>query len=150
MKIKSLLAAVAAIFLFTSCGSLKNMENSTDFGNGSAAGTVLKALATQYISNGSIDFANVQNILNVASLANSLTSLKSESNQAKIDFSSGLMSTNNMVNQSNVSGIVSGLTGLSQLNLAGITNAMQKGTASAADANKLKSQLEGVLSLLKK
>ncbi len=152
--LKSLVAAAVAILMFTSCGALKSFTNNTDYQNGSTTGTVLAALAAQYLSQGKIDMTNVQNILNVATLASSLSSLKSGSTQASTDFGTGLMASNTKVTNNNLGNVLTGLTALSNLNLGGITNSLQN-TATATktetqqSASKVSSALEGILSLLK-
>lgn len=147
--LKAIAAALAAMMMFTSCGALKKVSDSVDFTNGSKAGTVLAALATQYFTTGKIDFSNVQNILNVVTLANTLSSLKSDSNQAQVDFGNGLMSTNNMVNNNNLGAVLGGLSGLANLNMDSISNSLQKGTQTT-ETQSLTNQLTGLLGLLKK
>ncbi len=151
MNIKSIIAAAASVLLLSSCSLFqKSSSNSLDFTNGRQAGTVLSSLASQYLSSGKLDLSNVQNILSLATLANSLSSLRSESNQSQLDFGKGLMAGNPNINQNNLSGVVSGLSALGNMNLDKVSDSLQKGTASTQTVSSVSSQLESVLSLLKK
>lgn len=151
MKIKSIIAAAVSVLLLSSCSLFqKSASSSPDFTNGRQAGAVLTSLASQYLSTGKLDLSNVQNILSLATLANSLSSLRSESNQSQLDFGKGLMAGNSNINQNNLSGVVSGLSALSSMNLDKVSDSLQKGTASAQTVSSVSSQLESVLSLLKK
>lgn len=148
MKTKTLIAAFASVLLLCSCGAAKKTTDMTDYNNGSAAGTVLISMANQYLADGKVDFANVKNILNLSTLANCLVSLKSESNQAQIDFGDGLMSTNANVTKENRADVLQALTDVSQMDLAKITNTLQRNGKSESSAQ-LSSALESVLKLLR-
>ena len=152
MKLKSFIAVVLASLLFTSCGSMSKLLSSTDFTNGSAAGSVIRKLFSEFTNVGSIDFSKAQNILNVASLASSLTSLKGDvSNQTVSDFTQGLIKgSSNLVNTNNSSDVMGILSGLSNLNLSGATNSIETGKTTSTDAASLISGISGLMSLLKK
>ena len=50
--------------------------------NGQAAGAALKALYTQYKADGKIDLSNINNIMNLAALANNVKDLKGKTNKS--------------------------------------------------------------------
>ena len=153
MKFKAVFAVLLSVLMLTSCGSSSKLVNSTDFSNGSIAGSVLSKFFTEYSNTGSIDFSKAQNILNVSSLVSALTSLKGDlSNQTTKDYSSGLISgSSNLVNNGNVSGVLSALTSLGNFDFTKATNDMQRGRASTSgNVADLTSGIVNILSLLKK
>lgn len=156
MKIRNILSVVLVAVAFSSCSSMSKVFNpskssgSMDFANGSTAGSVLYKLAQQFTQTGSVDFTKAQNILNVATLANSLVSLKSGMNQSAEDFAGGIIAgSNNLVNSSNVKKVVDGLTKVSELDLSKVTDSMEKGRTQVEDVLKFKDGLEKVLNLFK-
>lgn len=153
MKLKSFIAVILAALLLSSCGSLSKLAGSTDFTNGSSAGSVISKLFNEFIGSGSIDFNKAQNILNLVTLANSITSLKGDvSNQTTQDFTKGLIQgSQNLVNNTNSSGVMDLLSSLSNMNMSGAAASLEKGnTASNANVSGIVSGLNGIMSLLKK
>ena len=156
MKIKNILSVILVAAIMASCSSISKVfnpaksSNSMDFANGSTAGSVLCKLAQQFTQTGSVDFTKAQNILNVATLANSLVSLKSGMNQAAEDFAGGMIAgSNNLVNSSNVKKVVDGLTKVSEMDLSKVTDSLEKGRAQVDEVVKFKDGLEKVLKLFK-
>ena len=82
-------------------------------------------------------------------LSDALSSLKSDSDQAKEDFGKGLMVTAPVVNDNNVGKVVDALSLLSNMDLQKITDSMQKGK-SGIDSSLLSAGMESVLKLLGK
>lgn len=149
MKLKSIFSILFVALVLSSCGSASKLAQSLDYKNGSKAGTVLTALATQYLTTGKLDLNNAQNILNLMTLSDALSSLKSDSDQAKEDFGKGLMVTAPVVNDNNVGKVVDALSLLSNMDLQKITDSMQKGK-SGIDSSLLSAGMESVLKLLGK
>lgn len=152
---KHVLFLAAFVSVLTSCSAFSKLtkasKDSMDFANGSTAGVVLGKLYDQFANGGSIDFSKAQNVLNIATLTNSLVSLKSGSLQAAEDFAGGLVSgSNSLVNSSNVKKVMGGLTDISEMNLDKVTDALEKGKSQVADVMKFKDGLESVLGLFKK
>ena len=72
--------------------------------DGKAAGVALRALFTQYKADGKFDMGNLNNLLNLTSLANNIQGLKGQTNKGAFykDFASGLvMGSNNLVTEQN-------------------------------------------------
>lgn len=153
MKIKAILAVLLSALILSSCGSSSKLMDSTDFSNGSIAGSVLSKFFTEYSQTGSIDFSKAQNILNVSSLVPALSSLKGDvSNQTSKDYSNGLISgSTNLVNNSNVQGVLNALITLGNFDFTKATNDMQRGkTSTSSNVADLTSGVINILSLLKK
>ena len=55
MKLKSIFSILFVALVLSSCGSTSKLAQSLDYKNGSKAGTVLTALATQYLTTGKLD-----------------------------------------------------------------------------------------------
>lgn len=93
--------------------------------NGQTAGVALKALYTQYKADGKLDMGNLNNLLNLTSLANSIKDLKGQSSKGAFykDFVKGLISgSNNLVSSSNSTSVMNGLTNLvNNVDLSGLT-----------------------------
>ena len=153
MKFKAVVVILLSALMLTSCGSTAKLMDSTDFSNGSLAGSVLSKFFTEYSNTGGIDFSKAQNILNVSSLVSALTSLKGDvSNQTVKDYSGGLISgSSNLVNNANVSGVLNALTTLGNFDFTKATNDMQRGkTSTSGNVADLTSGIVNILSLLKK
>jgi hypothetical protein len=94
--------------------------------NGKAAGAALKDLYTQYKTDKKLDMSNLNNIMNLATLASNIKGLKDVSNKSAFykDFLSGLIKgSDNLVNESNGSTIMQGLTNLvKSTDLSGLTD----------------------------
>lgn len=153
MKLKTFFAVILSALMLTSCSSLSKLAGNTDFLNGSTTGSVIANLAGQYLTTGKIDFSNPQTLLNIASLAGSLTSLKggNAGNDIISNFTQGLVSgSKNLVNQSNSSSVLSGLTSLANMDLGKVSTALQQGNTTLAEYGQVKDQLTNIVSLFKK
>ena len=182
MKIKSIIAAFAAVIITaTSCGVLGTTSRSqaattapaattaTTQQTGSSVGLALASLYAQYKIDGKVDMSNVNNILNLATLASNLKILKggaAASSSFVEQFASGLISgSKNLVNKNNSAKVIDNLVALSGINLNSITSAassISNSTAQTAGAaldkiNTASSQvtsavstLNSIFSLLKK
>ena len=93
--------------------------------DGKAAGVALRALFTQYKADGKFDMGNLNNLLNLTSLANNIQGLKGQTNKGAFykDFASGLvMGSNNLVTEQNTTSVMDGLTNLvNNVDLSGLT-----------------------------
>ena len=105
--------------------------------NGQAAGAALKALYTQYKADGKIDLSNINNIMNLAALANNVKDLKGQTNKSAFykDFAAGLiLGSNNLVTNNNSTSVMNGLTNLvNNVDLSGLTAKAETSAASIAD-----------------
>ena len=176
--------AVAAIAFFAAEATadaqlLKNLLNkgksettetvSAGTTNGQAAGAALKALYGQYKADGKVDMSNLNNIINLATLANNIKQLKGQTDKSAFykDFAAGLITgSNNLVTSKNSTSVMSGLTNLvNNVDLSGLTSkaasassaasAALSGAASKADtaidnANEIASSVTNILNLFKK
>lgn len=119
-------------------GSETTEQVSTATGNGQAAGAALKALYTQYKADGKLDMSNLNNILNLTTLANNIKGLKGQSNKSTFykEFASGLvLGSNSLVTSSNSSSVMSGLTNLvNNVDLSGLTEKAESTQEKAASA----------------
>lgn len=136
--------------------------------NGQAAGAALKALYGQYKADGKVDMSNLNNIINLATLANNIKQLKGQTDKSAFykDFAAGLITgSNNLVTSKNSTSVMSGLTNLvNNVDLSGLTSkaadassaasAALSGAASKADtaidnANEIASSVTNILNLFK-
>ena len=129
--------------------------------NGQAAGAALKALYTQYKADGKIDLSNINNIMNLAALANNVKDLKGQTNKSAFykDFAAGLVTgSNSLVTSSNSTAVMNGLSKL--VNNVDLTvlqgkasevveNVTTKGSAALEDANQIATSVSSILKLLK-
>lgn len=129
--------------------------------NGQAAGAALKALYTQYKADGKIDLSNINNIMNLAALANNVKDLKGKTNKSAFykDFAAGLVTgSNSLVTSSNSTAVMNGLSKL--VNNVDLTvlqgkasevveNVTTKGSAALEDANQIATSVSSILKLLK-
>lgn len=106
--------------------------------NGQAAGVALKALYSQYKTDGKLDMGNLTNLMNLTTLATNVQGLKGQSNKSAfyMDFAKGLvLGSNNLVTESNSSSVMSGLTNLvNNVDLSGLTASAEEKASSAASA----------------
>ena len=119
-SLSKICAALAAVVLLASCGSMGTMAtNGTGTGltvgttNGQASGAALKNLYTQYKTDGKVDLNNVNNLMNMVALATGIQGLKGQTDKSAFytDFAAGLiLGSNNLVNK-NTSSAVTGLLG---------------------------------------
>ena len=105
--------------------------------DGKAAGVALRALFTQYKADGKFDMGNLNNLLNLTSLANNIQGLKGQTNKGAFykDFASGLvMGSNNLVTEQNTTSVMDGLTNLvNNVDLSGLTQKAEETQATVAD-----------------
>lgn len=106
--------------------------------NGQTAGVALKALYTQYKADGKLDMGNLNNLLNLTALANSIKDLKGQSSKGTFykEFVQGLISgSNNLVSSSNSTSVMSGLTNLvNNVDLSGLTEKAESTQEKASSA----------------
>lgn len=139
-------------------------ETVTAAANGQAAGAALKALYTQYKSDGKLDTGNLTNILNLTTLATNVKGLKGMTDKTTFykDFASGLIAgSGNLVTQNNSAAVMSGLTSLvNNVDLSALTDkaagaqqqaaALQgKGTGATQSLSSIKESVTGILGLFK-
>ncbi|MBE6243352.1 MAG: hypothetical protein IKA34_08350 [Bacteroidales bacterium] len=129
--------------------------------NGQAAGAALKALYTQYKADGKIDLSNINNIMNLAALANNVKDLKGKTNKSAFykDFAAGLVTgSNSLVTSSNSTAVMNGLSKLvNNVDLTAlqgkasevVENVTTKGSAALEDANQIATSVSSILKLLK-
>ena len=105
--------------------------------DGKAAGVALRALFTQYKADGKFDMGNLNNLLNLTSLANNIQGLKGQTNKGAFykDFASGLvMGSNNLVTEQNTTSVMDGLTNLvNNVDLSGLTQKAEETQATVAE-----------------
>ena len=105
--------------------------------DGKAAGVALRALFTQYKADGKFDMGNLNNLLNLTSLANNIQGLKGQTNKGAFykDFASGLvMGSNNLVTEQNTTSVMDGLTNLvNNVDLSGLTQKAETTATSLTD-----------------
>lgn len=120
--------------------------------NGEAAGAALKSLYTQYKTDGKLDVANLNNILNLTTLANNIKGLKGISNKSSFykEFAAGLINgSDELVNSKNSTAVMNGLTNIvNEVDLSSVAstaeNAASTSVSSATSA--ATSALTGLLS----
>lgn len=176
---------VAAVALFAAEATadaqlLKNLINkatsssttetvSTGTTNGQAAGVALKGLYTQYKADGKLDMGNLNNLINLTTLANNIKDLKGMSNKSAFykEFAAGLVTgSNNLVTSSNSTSVMNGLSSLvNNVDLSGLTAKAESGTAAVTEklsavsgkattavenANEIATSVTNILNLFKK
>ena len=148
MKTKTFMAVLLTVILAcTSCGSTSSTTTnplvalatqSAAYTSGQSAGTALRALYTQYKTNGKIDMSNLSTLTNILTLTNSYQTLKNaeKGSGAYTDFTKGLMvGSSNLVTPSNTEIVMDNLSNvLGKLDTSTITNALQQGTNAASTA----------------
>ncbi|MBO5961172.1 MAG: hypothetical protein J6P99_04980, partial [Paludibacteraceae bacterium] len=148
MKTTTLMAVLLTVALAcTSCGSTSSTTSnplagltsqSAAYTSGQSAGTALRALYTQYKTNGKIDMTNHSTLTNILTLTNSYQTLKNaqKGSGAYTDFTKGLMlGSSNLVTPSNTETVMDNLSNvLGKLDTSTITNALQQGTTAASTA----------------
>ena len=105
--------------------------------DGKAAGVALRALFTQYKADGKFDMGNLNNLLNLTSLANNIQGLKGQTDKGAFykDFASGLViGSNNLVTEQNTTSVMDGLTNLvNNVDLSGLTQKAEETQATVAE-----------------
>lgn len=137
--------------------------------NGKAAGVALKALYSQYKTDGKLDMGNLTNLMNLATLATNVQGLKGQTDKGSFykDFAAGLvLGSNNLVNTTNSTSIMSGLQNLvNNVDLSGLTaktedakadlteklaTASGKATTAVENATEIAGAVTNILNLFKK
>ena len=117
-KLLNLFACMSLAVLTASCGILgMGANNQTGTTNGQASGMALKSLYNQYQTDGKVDVSNLNNIINLAQLANSIQGLKNVDDKSAFytDFASGLiLGSNNLVTNQTANPVTSTLQTLVQ------------------------------------
>lgn len=120
--------------------------------NGKAAGAALKALYTQYKTDGKLNITNVTNIANITTLATNVKGLKGQTDKTSFykDFAAGLITgSNNLVTEETSGSVMDGLTSLvNNVDLSNIKGLLGTKTSSSEDAQELTSTLSSILGLL--
>ncbi|MBQ9583798.1 MAG: hypothetical protein IJR25_05690 [Bacteroidales bacterium] len=115
-KIVSLIAAIAlSAFMTTSCGLTQQVATASPSASGTTTGKALLNLFTQYMADGKLDTGNISNLINLATIATSIQSLKGNSDNTSLlgNFAAGLVKgSNNTVTSANSSSITSILASL--------------------------------------
>ena len=153
--VKIFIAAAVALFAAEATADaqlLKNLLNkatgsttteqtttSVATSNGQTAGVALKALLAQYKADGKkLDMGNINNLLNLTALANSVKDLKGQSSKGTFykDFVKGLISgSNNLINSSNSTSVMNGITNLvNNVDLSGLTEKAESTQEKATSA----------------
>lgn len=136
MKSVKLFIIAAAAVLLASCGVLSNGNSNTAANNNASAGTSLGAallgLYTQYKTDGKIDWNNLGNILNIATIANTLKNNKSALTENAF-ISDVISGSKNLVNNANASTVLNQLATLANVNLSQVTNTAKGFSQSAAN-----------------
>lgn len=127
MKLTKIFAAAMVVLMTASCGILGG-GNSAASGStsGQASGAALKNLYSQYKTDGKIDVTNLNNVINLATLANGIQGLKGQDDKTAFytDFAMGLiLGSNNLVTQTTAPTVTNSLSGLANTDLSAITNA---------------------------
>lgn len=137
--------------------------------DGKAAGVALRSLFTQYKTDGKLDMGNLNNLLNLTSLANNIQGLKGQANKGTFykDFASGLVTgSNNLVTEENSTSVMDGLTNLvNNVDLSGLTqkaetaqttvaekvaSAASKTNTAVTNASEIATAVTNILSIFKK
>lgn len=150
---KTIIISLCSMMLFgaLSCGtswastSIFGSAKSSGTTNGVACGAALKSLYTQYKADGKIDTKNLSNIMNLATLANGIESLKGQSDKSAFykDFATGLITgSGNLVTGKTASSVTSTLSSLGNLDLSALGDVAAAvagnaaGTSASASSNK--------------
>lgn len=151
MNKKIVFAALMTITLaLTSCGSTATTAGtalaalagqatqSEAYTSGQAAGTALRALYSQYKTNGKLDMTNLTTLTNVLTLTNSCQLLKSATKGSGTysDFSKGLVAgSSNLINTTNTETVMDNLTNvITNIDTTSLTNAVNKGNTAVNNA----------------
>jgi len=149
MKTFASIALAATVLFSASCGILSNGTTATgttatgtdaastantsvaNATTGTNAGTALLGLYNQYKTDGKLDLKNINNIVNLATLASNCQGLKNSAADTG-SFLTGLIAgTKKLVNQNNGQAVLSGLKDIASANLSSIKSAAATYAASA-------------------
>lgn len=150
----------------TDTETTENVTEATS--NGRQAGAALKSLYTQFKADGKLDMTNLNNMLNLATLATNIKDLKGKTNKSTFykEFAEGLISgSNNLISKNNSTNVMSGLTNLvNNVDLSSLTDKFSstKDKATSAlsalsgktdtaieNANEIASSVSNILKLFK-
>lgn len=144
-RLISVIAAFAALMLSaTSCGVIAGTSTGASALNpltgGTSVGSALIGLYSQYKADGKVDLSNPNNLINLATLASGVQTLKGQSttynatNSILSQFASGLVGgSKNLVTQALAPTVTSTLTGLANSNdMSSLMNAATKAATGAA------------------
>lgn len=146
---RTIIISICALMAFAaiSCGiayanaapSIFGSGKSSGTTNGVACGAALNSLYTQYKADGKIDTKNISNIVNLATLANGVESLKGQSDKSTFfkDFATGLIAgSRNLVTSKTAGSVTSTLSSLANLDLSALGDAAAAvaGNASGSSA----------------
>ena len=151
MKLTHIFAAAALVLMTASCGVLgagSTSGASAGVTGGQASGAALKNLYAQYQADGKIDVTNINNVVNLATLANGIQGLKDQDDKTAFyaDFAKGLvLGSGNLISNTAAPSVISSLSGLANTDLSALTNAasavigsglggVQSGTQSAGQS----------------
>ena len=110
MKKLSIVAALTAIILLVSCGTMNNgTTTSAAFTSGKGFGTSLTALYNSYKSAGKLNLNDATNLLNLASLATYASAIKGNAKNTTFykEFAAGAVASSNLITANNVASIIS-------------------------------------------
>lgn len=157
MKIKTIVSALLiAVLGLTSCGSSSTASSSASatstsgLSAGQSCGTALKNLFVQYQADGKLDLQNASNLLNIASLASSVTSIKNAEKNSSYykSFAQGVITgSTQTVTRSNVDEVISTVSGL---DLSALSSKTAQASSTASSIASTASSLTSLLSSLKK
>ena len=169
-KIISYVAVIlTAAITVTSCGLLGSGTSASApatssaavsaSANGQSAGAALKSLYAQYKADGNkLNMSNLNNIMNMATLAANLQTLQGQSDKSAFyrDFATGLVAGSGQLVTDKISNsVMNGLTNLvNKVDLSKVQDAaataQQKGTAAVENATVIANSVTNILNLFKK
>lgn len=169
-KIISYVAVIlTAAITVTSCGLLGSETSASApatssaavsaSANGQSAGAALKSLYAQYKADGNkLNMSNLNNIMNMATLAANIQTLKGQSDKSAFyrDFATGLVAGSGQLVTDKISNsVMNGLTNLvNKVDLSKVQDAaataQQKGTAAVENATVIANSVTNILNLFKK
>ena len=129
MKLTHIFAAAALVLMTASCGVLgagSTSGASAGVTGGQASGAALKNLYAQYQADGKIDVTNINNVVNLATLANGIQGLKDQDDKSAFyaDFAKGLvLGSGNLISNTAAPSVTNSLSGLATTDLSALTNA---------------------------
>lgn len=150
--------ALSMAFVLSSCGTTSaaggsGSGTSEAYMAGSNIGAALKTLYVQYKADGKVDFKNPTNLLQLASLASSYTTVKNNLKDKTIyaDLATGLIAgSQKSVTQSTVDSVISTLGNVDITSLLNSTKNADASTTSGANIlSKASTSISTILNLLK-
>lgn len=168
-KVYSFALLVVCVLFATSCGSTAGLAGSSTasgssvYSAGQSVGSSLKNIYSQYKTDGKFDATNLNNILNIATLASNYNTLKETEKGSQFygDLIKGMIvGSSNLVQESTADKVKNGIvSSLSGVNLGTIINtaaqsAQSSNTAknvesAATEVSKISNSLTNIFSLFK-